>query len=102
MKLMASGVMRCAAMVRSPSFSRSSSSTTMIISPVRMALIASSMGAKGDLRRGRLMAMGLLRAARTGRAGGELDRAGDVFAEDVTFQVDELAGPGAVQVRVRP
>ena len=46
MKLMASGVIFSAAMVRSPSFSRSSSSATMTISPARMAAMASSMRAK--------------------------------------------------------
>ena len=50
MKLMASGVIFSAAIVRSPSFSRSSSSTTMIILPSRIASIASSIGAKTDLR----------------------------------------------------
>ena len=40
MKLIASGVTFSAAIVRSPSFSRSSSSTTMIIWPSRMASIA--------------------------------------------------------------
>ena len=47
MKLMASGVTFSAAIVRSPSFSRSSSSTTMIIRPARMASMASSMVANG-------------------------------------------------------
>ena len=48
MKLIASGVTFSAAIVRSPSFSRSSSSTTMIISPARMASTASSIGANGE------------------------------------------------------
>src|ERR687896_426826 len=42
MKLIASGVTRAAAIVRSPSFSRSSSSTTIRISPRLMCEIASS------------------------------------------------------------
>ena len=42
MKLTASGVTRSAAMTRSPSFSRSSSSTTRIIRPWRMSSIAAS------------------------------------------------------------
>ncbi len=46
MKLMAAGVILSAAIVKSPSFSRSSSSTTMTISPLRMASIACSIGAK--------------------------------------------------------
>jgi hypothetical protein len=43
MKLTASGVTRSAARVRSPSFSRSSSSMTMTIRPARMSSMASSM-----------------------------------------------------------
>ena len=50
MKLIASGVTFSAAIVRSPSFSRSSSSTTMIIRPARMASTASSMRANGPGR----------------------------------------------------
>src|SRR6476620_5482135 len=49
MKLIASGVTFSAAIVRSPSFSRSSSSTTMIICPAWIASIASSILANGDL-----------------------------------------------------
>ena len=51
MKLMASGVTFAAAIVRSPSFSRSSSSTTTIIRPARTASSASSMGANGPFLR---------------------------------------------------
>ena len=47
MKLIASGVTFSAAIVRSPSFSRSSSSTTMIIWPARIASTASSIDANG-------------------------------------------------------
>src|SRR4051795_9726721 len=43
MKLIASGVTNCAAMTRSPSFSRSSSSTTTTILPPAMSSRASSM-----------------------------------------------------------
>src|SRR6059058_5548657 len=49
MKLMASGVIFSAAMVRSPSFSRSSSSTRTIMRPWRISSTASSTVAKGDL-----------------------------------------------------
>src|SRR3712207_5782940 len=42
MKLMASGVTNCAAITRSPSFSRSSSSTTTTILPAAMSSSASS------------------------------------------------------------
>ena len=47
MKLIASGVANCAASVRSPSFSRFSSSQTTTIRPRRMSSIASSIVAKG-------------------------------------------------------
>src|SRR6476619_616662 len=43
MKLMASGVTNWAATVRSPSFSRSSSSTTTSMRPARISSIASAM-----------------------------------------------------------
>ena len=46
MKLIFSGVAASAAQIRSPSFSRSSSSTTTIISPRAMDLIASSIELK--------------------------------------------------------
>ena len=47
MKLIASGVANWAAIVRSPSFSRSGASTTTTILPARMSSIASSMVANG-------------------------------------------------------
>jgi hypothetical protein len=47
MKLTASGVTNCAAIVRSPSFSRSSSSTTTTKRPARISSIASSIPANG-------------------------------------------------------
>jgi len=48
MKLIASGVANWAAIVRSPSFSRFSSSQTTTIRPRRISSIASSMLAKGE------------------------------------------------------
>src|SRR5262249_745706 len=48
MKLIASGVTFSAAIVRSPSFSRSSSSTTMTMRPARMASMASSIRENGE------------------------------------------------------
>ena len=48
MKLIASGVIICAAMTRSPSFSRSSSSSTTTILPARMSAIASSIESNGE------------------------------------------------------
>ena len=47
MKLMASGVTFSAARVRSPSFSRSSSSTTTIMRPARISSIASGTSVNG-------------------------------------------------------
>ena len=49
MKLIASGVTNWAAIVRSPSFSRSSSSQTTTIRPARISSIASSIGANAPL-----------------------------------------------------
>ena len=48
MNVIASGVTNCAAIVRSPSFSRSASSTTTTKRPERMSSIASSIVANGD------------------------------------------------------
>ena len=49
MKLIVSGVANSAAIVRSPSFSRSSSSQTITMRPARMSSIASSIVEKGPL-----------------------------------------------------
>ena len=68
MKFTASGVANCAAIVRSPSFSRSSSSQTTTILPSRMSSSASSIVANG-LRVFELMAPSLPNAT-TGRARG--------------------------------
>src|SRR3954467_4907556 len=70
MKLIASGVTNCAAITRSPSFSRSSSSTTTTILPAAMSSRASSMVANAIS--GRLMGNELLH----------------VFGEDVHLEVD--------------
>ena len=51
MKLMASGVIFSAAIVRSPSFSLFASSMTMTILPARMDSTASSIAANGDAGR---------------------------------------------------
>ena len=64
MKLIVAGVTFSAAMARSPSFSRSSSSTMTTNFPARNASMASSMRAKGDVL------IGVWRAwVRAGRAG---------------------------------
>ena len=51
MKLIASGVANSAAITRSPSFSRSSSSQTITICPARMSSIASSIVENGAAHR---------------------------------------------------
>src|SRR4051794_4947389 len=80
MKLMASGVTNCAAMTRSPSFSRSSSSTTTTILPCAMSSRASSMVANLS----------------SARIGNELLH---VFREHVNLQVDRGPRLGAAQRR---
>src|SRR3954454_3572067 len=80
MKLIASGVTNCAAMTRSPSFSRSSSSTTTTILPAAMSSNASSM----------------VENSISARVGNELLH---VFREDVNLEVDLAAGLGLPQRR---
>ena len=53
MKLIASGVAICAGMQRSPSFSRSSSSTRMNIRPLRASSMMSSLGQRASRSSGR-------------------------------------------------
>src|SRR4051812_30713502 len=77
MKLIASGVANCAASVRSPSFSRSSSSQTTTIRPARISSSASSMLANG-LDTSQLL---------------------HVLGEHVHLQVDGPAGFGRAQRR---
>src|SRR3954451_7980208 len=77
MNAIASGVMASAAMIRSPSFSRSASSTTMTSSPRAMAATAFSISVKGI--------SGLL-------AGVRGEQAFDVLGEHVDFEVDGIAG----------
>jgi hypothetical protein len=74
MKLMASGVTRSAAMVRSPSFSRSWSSTTTTNLPARMFSMAWA-------------------TEMWGLAGMDpFDEASDLFGDHVGFEVDTAAG----------
>src|SRR6478672_10864907 len=100
MKLTASGVTNCAAIVRSPSFSRSSSSTTTTNRPARISSIASSTDEKTVLGASALIGssypgrVGLLRAAETW-----LQQALDVLSEDVDFEVDALARDEATKRR---
>src|SRR5262245_45575959 len=81
MKLIAAGVTFDAAIVKSPSFSRSSSSTTTIISPRRIAAMASSTGENGDLARRAPLARRMLIV--------QLPR--HVLAEDVGLELDAIA-----------
>src|SRR5713101_4240519 len=103
MKFTASGVIFSAAIVRSPSFSRSSSSTTITIRPARIAATASSMEANGP---GRLRAplaismRGFMFGMPVERQPGQLRRAHDVLADDVAFEVHAVAKLGAPEVRV--
>src|SRR4051794_27918465 len=87
MKLIASGVANWAAIVRSPSFSRSSSSTTTTIRPSRISSIASSIVANRALTamRRRLAREQLL----------------DVLGEHVRFEVHVVAGPELSERRRR-
>ena len=82
MKLIASGVANSAAMVRSPSFSRSGASTTTTNLPARKSSSASSIVAKAAVRS--WSSIGLIVLAR--------DEALDVLREDVDLEVDLVAG----------
>src|SRR4051794_9525558 len=68
-----SGVMASAAMIRSPSFSRSASSTTITISPRATAAMAFSISVKG-------ISFPLL------------EESFDVLGQDVDFEVDGITG----------
>src|SRR5437763_13316868 len=79
MKLIASGVANCAAITRSPSFSRSGSSTTTTKRPARTCSIASSIVAKGVVT---LMTGRLPRARR--------EEPLDVLRQHVDLEIDRL------------
>src|SRR3954471_4256425 len=114
MKLMASGVTVDAAIVRSPSFSRSSSSTTMTMWPSRMATIASSIVAKGPVLRGPLamrifgffeaisISVGPCGPRQLASCLRQFHRSGDVLADHVGLEVNPLLRVDRRQVRVRP
>src|SRR5215213_10383708 len=78
MNAIASGVMASAAMMRSPSFSRSASSTTITSSPRAMAATAFSISVKG-------MSLPLMQ-------GGWAEEAFDVLGQHVDFEIDGIAG----------
>src|ERR1043165_7489697 len=101
MKLITSGVTLSAAIVRSPSFSRSSSSTTMIMRPSRNAETASSIEANGPLAFV-LVTFVPLSVFPFARFGGDLDGAQHVLAEHVAFEVDRIVDLQRPEVGVLP
>src|ERR1700759_5070746 len=87
MKLIASGVANCAATTRSPSFSRSGSSTTTTRRPSRISSIASSM-----------VANDVVTAMRGRLARGAQQKSLDVLREHIDLEVDE---PSAREIAER-
>src|SRR5690606_5612489 len=91
MKLMSAGRTSSAAMIRSPSFSRSSSSTMTTMRPARSSSSSSGMGAKG---------MGLRPGLGFRGSGGFLGLSGgaaqalEVAGDEVDFEVHGVAGTG--------
>src|SRR6185312_11735530 len=121
MKLIVSGVTFSAAIVRSPSFSRSASSTTITMRPARISSTASSIDANGVFPGDAILSGGRLFARRRfvpvcalafisvcnfprpdGAQGeaGDLRGADDILADHVALEVDAIANLGAVQVGV--
>src|SRR5712692_4672708 len=86
MKLMCSAVTSCAATTRSPSFSRSSSSTTMTNLPAWKAAIASGTVAR-PICLTNVTGQGFGLLAET------LEASGDVTGDDVGLEVDDRAWP---------
>src|SRR4029453_2485150 len=85
MNAIASGVTNGAAAVRSPSFSRSASSTTTTKRPERMSSIASSIVVNGDA-----VSAGRRSVAPGGSSPSAGDELLDVLREDVGFEVHRL------------
>src|SRR5262245_35986135 len=100
MKLIASGVIFSAAIVRSPSFSRSSSSTTMTILPARIASMASSMRAKGLAPRRAPLAISMCRFMFSQRQSRELSRAHHILTDEVALKVHPISDLGTAEIRV--
>src|SRR5687768_7270144 len=92
MKLMSSEVTSSVAMVRSPSFSRSSSSQTMTIFPDLMSSMTSSIWLNGIFD----APLEVLQASARSRPKEPLD----VFRYDVRLQVDRVSHPDLPEVRV--
>src|SRR5512139_1971159 len=99
MKLIASGVTNSAARVRSPSFSRSSSSTRMTIFPARISCRASSILESG-IRSSRFLLEAVLFQKVPGHPSAPLQVAQDILAHDVGLEVDPL--PRARSAEGRP
>src|ERR671916_1970495 len=93
MKLMSSGVTSSAAMVRSPSFSRSSSSQTITIFPALISSITSSIWLNGIFD----APLEVLQASARSRPKEPLY----VFRYDVRLQVHPVSDPKLPEVRVR-
>src|SRR4051812_38234425 len=100
MNATSSGVAISAAKIRSPSFSRSSSSTTMTALPAAMSLIARSMPVSGSSPARGAEVSGSLIVAGIGRSGhDEEDSLGttasdhllDVLGDHVDLEVDRVA-----------
>src|SRR5580704_16522387 len=85
MKLMASGVTNCPTIVRSPSFSRSSSSTRMTILPARMSAMALAMR---SVSLGSIVTTGRYLDSALGPHG---QQAPNVARDEVHLQVDRVA-----------
>src|SRR5689334_15989005 len=104
MKLMTSGVTCSAAIVRSPSFSRSSSSTTMIMRPSRKAATASSIEANDALRFVALFPFCFIAfpVFPPSRLRADFHRPEDVLPEHVALQIDRVVHLGRLQVRMLP
>src|SRR5579872_6570108 len=91
MKLIASGVAICAGMTRSPSFSRSSSSTRMNMRPLRASSISSSGEERKPCRR----------RASSGLDMTKLLHAGKIAGEDVDFEVHLATRGQRVKIGLR-
>src|SRR5512140_1934092 len=93
MKLIASGVTNSAARVRSPSFSRSSSSTRMTIFPSRMSAMTSSIVESGIPSPPFSRIPVILQEIQRDTAPVPFEALEDVLPDDVGFDVDPLPCP---------
>src|SRR5712692_6868166 len=114
MKLIASGVTFSAAIIRSPSFSRSASSTMMIILPWRTASTVSSIRANGEFFGGAMASpvpfalcplpfISMCRFPWTSaseRQPGKFGGADNVLSDHVAFEVDPMPHLHAAEIRV--